>query len=220
MIVPLTDYWKVQKGTRTEIWLPVGYGTMGERLTAPHEPGELLTFQRRAFEKGTKATVVAIERLRIGQMDELAAKHQGHKTVTAALAAFEERYGPSPAESLVWRVTFVLGDHSKFYVKHEPRSLRAKMGGGRDYTSDPKAAVRDGGGALDEDELKVLVAENRAVEVLREREPIREIVENIRKEITRLDEQVNTQRRSADLADPTRHLKRYLGRLERLLNAA
>lgn len=77
-------------------------------------------------------------------MSDASARAQGHAGgPRAAKAAFARSYGPADDDTEAWAIRFIRGDHSRFWTSNQTKYLRAKMGGGRPYTTDPGKALRE-----------------------------------------------------------------------------
>ena len=77
MIVAQGEITLVNRGARTQMWIPVERGEHGERLPCRFEKAELLRLQPQQFVKGTAITVTSVERDRLGAMTDTHARSQG-----------------------------------------------------------------------------------------------------------------------------------------------
>lgn len=143
MIVTEEELERVNAGEQTQLWRPVTRGTLKQRRGAPVREETCVSLQLAPFRKGTKVTIPqkGIVLRTFEPFTKTDARALGHHSVLSATAAWKRSYGPPTPETEVWAIQIILGDHSDIYRDHAEQYLRAKMGGGRDYTPDPKRAI-------------------------------------------------------------------------------
>jgi hypothetical protein len=134
------------KRERRAWWLPVTRGPSGERQGCPFERGQCVPLQARPGVKGERITIIDVKLTTLGLMTDADATQQGYLGgLRGARAAWEAAYGTWSVDRECWALRFARGDHSAFYASHSEKYLRAKMGGGRSYTTDPARGVRGEG---------------------------------------------------------------------------
>lgn len=155
---------KAKRATR--LWAPATRGDLGERLR-PFDVGQVVSLQPRAGVGGVRVTVAEAPVLTsFAVLDHADARRAGFAGRADALRDWSERHGAPTDDALLWSLAIVLGDRSEFFEQHAERYLRAKMGGGRAYTTIPEQGVR-GEGAVPAAELATYAArarENRETE--------------------------------------------------------
>lgn len=210
MIVLQADIDLVKRGKprRRQMWLPVTWGDLEERLPCPVELGQLVSLQTRPFEKGTRITVAEIYLSHLGAMTTADARLQGYGGVQSARASITEIHGALDDEHPSWVVRFLLGDHAEIFNEHAEKYLVAKMGGGRSYTTDPSKGAK-GEGAVPTAELSAFA--HRAI-VAREDSKQKQWRE-LRKALAR---EIKAMRQHELDRDEEKELKRLERRLQQL----
>ena len=196
--------------------LPVERGSTGARRGCPLEVHGVVKLQPKAGTRGTAVTVTETVLSTLGMLSEADARTLGYKFRAHALEAFVAAHGGQESDDReVWKVTFLLGDHSKFYAAHQERFLRAKMGGGRSLTTIPEQGVR-GEGAVPDVDLAGFAAKARATREEEGRLRLQNALVQIREAIAATDGVELTEAARKDLA----WMRRRCERLEKARAAA
>jgi hypothetical protein len=138
VIVPSSEINLIQRGRRKQMMLPLERGQHNELLPCPINAQTCIALQPRPFVKSTKITVLEIEVATVGDLNQDHASKQGYHTVQGVKEAWTQQHGSADDSQPVWVVSFVRGDHSKFYASHAERYLSAKR---HDTTTDPRRAL-------------------------------------------------------------------------------
>lgn len=143
------------------MWVPVTYGTYYEEgrdkgIRRPHpcplKPGTKRCLQLRPFTASVLTiTFTDATPMRMGAADPRPA---GYKFFAHARAAYEVQHGAATAETQIWVARFEVGDLTPAYEAGAERYLRSKMGGGRDYTTNPEQAAHGEQAVPRESEMK------------------------------------------------------------------
>jgi hypothetical protein len=213
VLIPQAELDLVTSKRRTAMWFPAGRGTLGQLSPCTVELGQVIGFQVRAFTKSTRVTVAEKPFLTaLGTMSATQARQQGYDTVQAAREAWRRSYGQDRNDTLTWVFAFVLGDRSAFFAEHAERYLKAKMGGGRSYTTDPDRAVH-GEGAVPDADLAGMAHLAGVCQEEEEQATLRETLRTIGKEIAKHDGKPLPK----EVAKEVAWLRRRAARLEELV---
>jgi hypothetical protein len=180
---------RVKRGVQRKVWLPVEHGMSGEILPCSLEQDEQYSLQPAAFTDGIWVTVDRVERRRFDSLTAADARGIGLR-LDAVLAAWRHEHGDTTPDLEVDVVAFTLGAQAAQRREMSERYLNAKLGGARDYTTDPAKAVRGEGAVLEPTELHVLAHEAKDRHHLRGLSPVEDRIAALERDLALLRQQM------------------------------
>lgn len=212
MIVPSSEINLIQRGRRKQMMLPLERGEHNELLPCAIAAQTCIALQPRPFVKSTKITVLEIEVATLGDLTQDHAAKQGYHTVQGVTEAWARQHGSAEDSQPVWIISFVRGDHSKFYAAHAERYLSAKR---HDTTTDPRRALHSEPAVTtaEQQQLALAAAEKREDEQ-------RVILKAERRKMHDALDALEGLDLAEDVSKDLHYIRRRLNRIERELGVA